>query len=243
MLSASSRFRVFADSRARCSLKTNSYEYPPAFIHRHNLRPFDRSDIRRMLPSIPVYFIRILEYLQKLLHAQSPRGALVRRKPGRRYYGAPPGWFGRKVNVQWDSMYVRLLDLLFGELLREHLGQKRGGHRIREARHNTRINCWRGLIRTAPTSAPSATPSNIVRQRMGSAALWTCSRWPKVRLLGLRPSMRRGAEVRRNRVPLRAAPSGAQPTSPSEPATDRSSYPRSDRVSRFYPTTNPIRGI
>jgi transposase len=47
------------------------------------------------------------------------------------YYGAPPGWIGRKVNVQWDAMYVRLLDPRTGELLREHLGQKRGGHRIR----------------------------------------------------------------------------------------------------------------
>jgi transposase len=49
------------------------------------------------------------------------------------YYGAPPGWIGRRVHVQWDSMYVRLLDPRTGELLREHLGQKRGGHRIRDA--------------------------------------------------------------------------------------------------------------
>ena len=26
------------------------------------------------------------------------------------YYGAPPGWIGRKVKVQWDVMFVRLLD-------------------------------------------------------------------------------------------------------------------------------------
>ena len=48
------------------------------------------------------------------------------------YYGAPPGWIGRKVNVQWDSMFVRLLDPRTGELLREHLRGKRGGHRIRD---------------------------------------------------------------------------------------------------------------
>jgi transposase len=48
------------------------------------------------------------------------------------YYGAPPGWIGRRVNVQWDSMYVRLIDPRTGQLLREHLGQKRGGHRIRD---------------------------------------------------------------------------------------------------------------
>jgi transposase len=49
------------------------------------------------------------------------------------YYGAPPGWIGRQVDVQWDSMYVRLLDPRTGTLLREHLGQQRGGHRIRDA--------------------------------------------------------------------------------------------------------------
>jgi len=48
------------------------------------------------------------------------------------YYGVPPGWIGRQVDVQWDAMYVRLLDPRTGQLLREHLSQKRGGHRIRD---------------------------------------------------------------------------------------------------------------
>jgi hypothetical protein len=48
------------------------------------------------------------------------------------YYGAPPGWIGRQVHVQWDAMYVRLLDPRTGELLREYLSGKRGGHRIRD---------------------------------------------------------------------------------------------------------------
>ena len=49
------------------------------------------------------------------------------------YYGAPPGWIGRQVHVQWNAMFVRLLDPKTGELLREHLSGKRGGHRIRDA--------------------------------------------------------------------------------------------------------------
>jgi transposase len=49
------------------------------------------------------------------------------------YYGAPPGWIGRKVSVQWDAMFVRLLDPRTGILLREHLSTKRGAHRIRDA--------------------------------------------------------------------------------------------------------------
>ena len=48
------------------------------------------------------------------------------------YYGAPPGWIGRKVKVHWDAMFVRLLDPRTGVLLREHLSGKRGAHRIRD---------------------------------------------------------------------------------------------------------------
>jgi hypothetical protein len=47
------------------------------------------------------------------------------------YYGAPPGWIGRRVKVQWDEHTVRLLDPRTGQLLREHLRQKRGCHRIK----------------------------------------------------------------------------------------------------------------
>jgi transposase len=48
------------------------------------------------------------------------------------YYGAPPGWIGRRVQVQWDDRHVRLLDPKTGQLLREHLRQQRGGHRIKD---------------------------------------------------------------------------------------------------------------
>jgi transposase len=46
------------------------------------------------------------------------------------YYGAPPGWIGRRIQVQWNALVVRLLDPRSGQLLREHLRQSRGGHRI-----------------------------------------------------------------------------------------------------------------
>jgi transposase len=48
------------------------------------------------------------------------------------YYGAPPGWIGRRVLVQWDVLHVRLLDPKNGKLLREHLVQRRGHHRIKD---------------------------------------------------------------------------------------------------------------
>jgi len=48
------------------------------------------------------------------------------------YYGAPPGWISRRVQVQWDARQVRLMNPQTGELLREHLRQARGGHRIKD---------------------------------------------------------------------------------------------------------------
>jgi transposase len=51
------------------------------------------------------------------------------------YYSLPPGWIGRPVNVQWDELFVRILDPKTGLLLREHLRQKRGWYRIKEEDH------------------------------------------------------------------------------------------------------------
>jgi transposase len=49
------------------------------------------------------------------------------------YYGTPPGWIGRRVDVQWNDLFVRLLDPHTGELLREHVRAPRGWHRIADA--------------------------------------------------------------------------------------------------------------
>ena len=48
------------------------------------------------------------------------------------YYSAPPGWIGRKVQVNWDELHVRLIDPKTGQLLSEHLRARRGVHRIEE---------------------------------------------------------------------------------------------------------------
>ena len=49
------------------------------------------------------------------------------------YYGTPPGWIGRRVDVQWNDLFVRLLDPATGQLLREHVRAPRGWHRIADA--------------------------------------------------------------------------------------------------------------
>lgn len=42
------------------------------------------------------------------------------------YYSAPPGWIGKRVNVQWDDVWVRILDPKTGALLRESRRKPRG---------------------------------------------------------------------------------------------------------------------
>jgi hypothetical protein len=74
----------------------------------------------------------------------------------RAYYGAPPGWIQRSVHVQWDSLYVRLIDPATGQLLREHLRQKPGGRRMREEDLPTRTPApVRGLLARARRAGPS----------------------------------------------------------------------------------------
>jgi len=48
------------------------------------------------------------------------------------YYGAPPGWIGQRIPVQWNDLHVRLLAPKTGQLLREHLRAPRGWHRIHD---------------------------------------------------------------------------------------------------------------
>jgi transposase len=48
------------------------------------------------------------------------------------YYGAPPGWIGQRVQVQWNDLHVRLIAPTTGQLLREHLRAPRGWHRIQD---------------------------------------------------------------------------------------------------------------
>ena len=49
------------------------------------------------------------------------------------FYGVPPGWIGRRVDVQWNGATVRVLHPKTGQLLREHLRAPRGWHQIAAA--------------------------------------------------------------------------------------------------------------
>jgi transposase len=72
------------------------------------------------------------------------------------YYGAPPGWIGRKVHVHWDGLHVRLLDPKTGHLLREHLRTRRGFHSIEEGDRPPRTpQTTEKLLRRAHTAGTS----------------------------------------------------------------------------------------
>jgi hypothetical protein len=56
------------------------------------------------LQSLPLEPFRYYQYGKRTVHIDG----CVEVEAA--YYGAPPGWIGRQIDVQWDLMYVRLLD-------------------------------------------------------------------------------------------------------------------------------------
>jgi transposase len=80
-----------------------------------------------LLP-LPVEPFRYYQYGERIVHLDG----CVEVEAA--YYGAPPGWIGRMLRVQWDELFVRLLDPKTGQLLREHVRQARGWYRIKARR-------------------------------------------------------------------------------------------------------------
>ena len=96
------------------------------------------------LQPLPVEPFRYYQYGERTVHLD---GCV---EVDAAYYGAPPGWIGRRVHVQWDGARVRLVDPKTGELLREHLRQERGHHRILDEDRPSRTpTTTEGLLRRA----------------------------------------------------------------------------------------------
>ncbi len=89
------------------------------------------------------------------------------------YYGAPPGWIGRLVRVQWDGLHVRLLDPRTGQLLREHLREKRGRHRIKDEDRSRRtpLGTVQLLARAEKAGPHIGQFSNALFERQAEAAV------------------------------------------------------------------------
>ena len=106
---------------------------------------------RPHLRELPVEPFRYYQYGERTVHLD---GCV---EVDAAYYGAPPGWIGRRVQVQWDGVRVRLLDPQKGALLREHLKQERGRHRIAE--------------QDRPSKTPQSTEALLRRARAAGANL------------------------------------------------------------------------
>jgi hypothetical protein len=89
------------------------------------------------------------------------------------YYSAPPGWIGRSVKVQWDSIFVRILDPKTGQLMREHVRQKRGLHRIQEQDRSPRtpLRVHQLLWRTEQAGAHIGSFCHALHRRQGQVAV------------------------------------------------------------------------
>ena len=90
------------------------------------------------------------------------------------YYGAPPGWIGRRVQVQWNDLHVRLLAPKTGQLLREHLRAPRGWHRIARRRSPGADAAEHGGAARARADAPAPHISAVcdhIHQHEGAAGV------------------------------------------------------------------------
>ena len=89
------------------------------------------------------------------------------------YYGAPPGWIGRRVQVQWNASHVRLIDPRTGQLLREHLRQQRGRHRIQEEDRppRTPLSTQQLLSRAAKAGAHIGALCQAMHRNLGEEAV------------------------------------------------------------------------
>ncbi len=119
-----------------------------------------------LLP-LPLEPFRLYEYGQRVVNLD---GCV---EVAAAYYSAPPGWIGRRVPVQWDGLYVRLLHPQTGQLLREHLRQKRGWHRIQEEDRSPRTppSTMQLLNRASRAGASIGKLCQAIHQRQGQVGV------------------------------------------------------------------------
>jgi hypothetical protein len=77
-----------------------------------------------LLRPLPIEPFRYYQYGERVVHLDG----CVEVEAA--YYSVPPGWIGKLVRVQWDALHVRILDPKTHQLLREHVRQQRGRHRL-----------------------------------------------------------------------------------------------------------------
>ena len=97
------------------------------------------------LMPLPIESFRFYQYGERTVHLDG----CVEVEAA--YYSIPPGHIGQCVNVQWDGLFVRILDPKTGQLLREHVRQQRGRHRIKDEDRSPRTPL--GVVRLLACAA------------------------------------------------------------------------------------------
>jgi transposase len=89
------------------------------------------------------------------------------------FYGAPPGWIGREVCVQWDERTVRLLDAKTGALVRELGKRPRGWRHVHpdDRPAKTPMGTLQLLSRARTAGAGIGKLCEAVHQRSGEAGV------------------------------------------------------------------------
>jgi transposase len=89
------------------------------------------------------------------------------------YYSVPPGWIGKLVRIQWDLLHVRILDPRSHQLLREHVRQERGRHRIRPEDNpkKTPLTTVQLLARAAHAGAQIGTLCEAIHRQQGEVGI------------------------------------------------------------------------
>jgi hypothetical protein len=119
------------------------------------------------LQALPLEPFRYYQYGERTVH---PDGCVEVEAA---YYSAPPGWIGRRIRVQWDAMFVRLLDPGTGQLLREHLRQERGRHRIQpeDRPRRTPLSTTQLLARAGKAGSSIGAFCTAMHARQGELAI------------------------------------------------------------------------
>ena len=119
-----------------------------------------------LLP-LPVEPFRYYQYGERVVHLDG----CVEVEAA--YYGLPPGWIGRGVKVQWDELYVRILDPKNGLLLREHVRQKPGWYRIQPEDHpqQTPFRVVQVLGRAGRVGTHVGTLCNLIYSQQGEVGV------------------------------------------------------------------------
>ena len=160
------------------------------------------------------------------------------------YYSAPPGWIGRRVQVQWNARQVRLLDPNTGptaaraSCVRTAAGIASTMRIAPSGLRSAPCNCWRAPKGPASTSAAFCRDDvSPDKDSPPCAAFRACCRSPRsmARAASRMPALPRWN--RSVRIPFRAPLSGAQSTTAAELAAGRSADPPAHAVSRPHRRT------